>query len=227
LLAKPLFFLVEARRARVAWHRTHSFLRDEVSGLAAAHIRAMRPQQPEPGILAQAEAPAAGGRERVHAGSASSARGYAGNGTSEILRQSPSRRPAPPPSKSRGRDQVRAPPAIPIPSPATTVLLGERDRRLYVLRPEKIDYIEADGNYVKFHTAGTEYIARDSVKRLATALVHMDFVRIERSLLVNLRALSYVQRIGRGTYAFTLVSGTCLRSGATYREHILRALPLP
>jgi LytTr DNA-binding domain len=225
LAAKPLFLLREVPRAGAGLRRIDSFLCDEVSGLAAVHIRGMRPQQPQ--SVAQAAATPADGRERLHAGPASSARGYAGNGVSQVLSEPRSRRQPPPLAmKSIRRDPGRSPPAPPTPPPATVLLLGERDRRLYVLRPEKIDYVEADGNYVKFHIVGLEYIARDSVKRLASALVHMDFVRIERSLLLNLRAISYVQRIGRGTYAFTLVSGACLRSGATYREHILRALPL-
>jgi len=106
------------------------------------------------------------------------------------------------------------------------LLIGERDRRLYVLGPEKIDYIEADGNYVKFHVGSIDYIARNSVKRLAVMMAQSGFFRIERSLLVNVRAISYVQRAGRGTYSFTLLSGACLHSGAKFRDHILRVLPL-
>lgn len=109
---------------------------------------------------------------------------------------------------------------------APTVLLGEHNRRLYVLAPEKIDYVEARGNYVTFSIAGTEYISRDSVKRVAAALAGCGFVRIKKSLLINIAAVSYLQRIGHGIFAFTLRSGSCLRSGAAYRGEILQALPL-
>jgi two-component system, LytTR family, response regulator len=109
---------------------------------------------------------------------------------------------------------------------APLLLVGEREHRLYVLDPEKIDYVDAHRNYVKYHAGGTGYIARDSLKRLAAALAPRGFVRIERSLLLNLRAVSYAQRVGRGSYAFTLLTGACLRSGASYRQAILRALPL-
>lgn len=109
---------------------------------------------------------------------------------------------------------------------SSQLLVGERERRFYVLKPETIDYIESHGNYVKFHTGSTEYICRDSVKRLAPALAHSGFLRIERSLVINTHAIHYVQRMGRGTYAFTLVSGACLHSGPAYRQDILRVLPL-
>jgi two-component system LytT family response regulator len=107
-----------------------------------------------------------------------------------------------------------------------TLLVGEREHRLYPLNPEKIDYIEADGNYVSIRSANVAYIRRDSIKRLAGELAHFGFVRIERSLLVNVRAVLYAETVGRGRFAFTLASGACLQSSATYRDGILRALPL-
>jgi two-component system LytT family response regulator len=106
------------------------------------------------------------------------------------------------------------------------ILVGEREHRLYPLDPQKIDYIESEGNYVKYRIANVEYIARESVKRLDALLRPAGFVRIERSLLLNIRAISYAQPSGHGTFAFTLVSGARLHSGPAYRETILGALPL-
>ncbi|HWX26583.1 MAG TPA: LytTR family DNA-binding domain-containing protein [Steroidobacteraceae bacterium] len=108
----------------------------------------------------------------------------------------------------------------------STLLVGERERRLYPLDPEKIDYIESDGNYVSFRSGNASYISRDSLKRLADELAHLGFIRIERSLLVNIRAVLYAETVGRGRFAFTLSSGACLQSSSGYREVILRALPL-
>ncbi len=106
------------------------------------------------------------------------------------------------------------------------LLVGEREHRLYPLDPQKIDYIESDGNYVSFRSGNTAYISRDTIKRLAAELEQLGFVRIGRSLLVNVRAVVYAQTIGRGRFAFTLGSGACLHSGAAYRHAILEALPL-
>lgn len=106
------------------------------------------------------------------------------------------------------------------------LLVGERENRLYPLDPQKIDYIESDGNYVSLRAGDAAYISRDSIKRLAVELAHVGFVRIGRSLLVNIRAVAYAQTAGRGRFAFTLNSGACLHSSATYRDAILEALPL-
>jgi two-component system, LytTR family, response regulator len=105
-------------------------------------------------------------------------------------------------------------------------LVGERERRLYPVDPHKVDYIESDGNYVTLHVGPRDYIARDTLKRLESLLAPIGFIRIERSLLLNLRAIAYVQPGGRGGFAFTLTSGACLRSSHTFRAAILRSLPL-
>jgi DNA-binding LytR/AlgR family response regulator len=61
---------------------------------------------------------------------------------------------------------------------------------------------------------------------LSADLAEYGFLRIERSLLVNIRAISYVEPVGRGTFAFTLSTGACLHSSASYRDSILRILPM-
>ena len=38
--------------------------------------------------------------------------------------------------------------------------------------------------------------------------------------------ISLVEPVGRGTFAFTLSSGACLHSSASYRDTILRILPM-
>jgi two-component system, LytTR family, response regulator len=104
-------------------------------------------------------------------------------------------------------------------------LVGERQRRLYPLDIEKVDYIEADGNYVTIRVGGAEYVSRDSIKRLSGELADFGFVRIDRSVLLNVRSVSFAEPAGHGTLAFTLSSGACLHSSRTYREGILRVLP--
>jgi two-component system, LytTR family, response regulator len=110
---------------------------------------------------------------------------------------------------------------------AASFLVGERGHRLYPLDPLEVDYIRSAGNYVTYHRAGTEYIARDSIKRLEPALAPAGFMRIERSLLLNVRAIDYAEPVGRrGSFVFTLTTGVSLQSGQGYRDSILATLPL-
>jgi DNA-binding LytR/AlgR family response regulator len=106
------------------------------------------------------------------------------------------------------------------------VLVGERERRLYPLDPRRLDCIEAADNYVRFWTGRTEYIARDTIKRLYPLLRPVGFIRIQRSLLLNISAIAYVQPAGRGVFIFELVSGERVRSSQAYCDAILDVLPL-
>lgn len=105
-------------------------------------------------------------------------------------------------------------------------LVGEREHRLYPLDPQHIDYIESAGNYVRYCLGDIDYIARESIKRLQCLLLPLGFVRIERSILLNIRAIAYAQSMGHGAFSFTLISGKCLQSGHAYRDEILQAIPL-
>jgi len=120
------------------------------------------------------------------------------------------------------------PPAAPAEGRAARplFLVGEREHRLYPLDPLAIDYVESAGNYVTYHVAGVEYICRESIKHLAAVLAPAGFVRIERSLLLNVRAIAYAQPLGHGSFVFTLTNGARVQSGHAYRDTILAALPL-
>lgn len=105
-------------------------------------------------------------------------------------------------------------------------LVGERQHQLYPLEPNQIDFVESAGNYVKYHVGRVSYMARESIQRLDAMLTCVGFLRIERSILLNIRAIAFAQAIGRGGFAFTLTSGDRLHSGHAYRDTILAVLPL-
>lgn len=103
-------------------------------------------------------------------------------------------------------------------------LVGEKSRRLYFIEAETVEYIESDGNYVTIHVGEDRFISRNSVKHLAGALAALGFLRIERSLLINLRRVAFAERLGHGVFAFTLASGRRLVSSTTYRRGILNEI---
>lgn len=100
-------------------------------------------------------------------------------------------------------------------------LVGEKSRRLYFIDAGSVDYIEAGGNYVMIHMQQERYISRDSLKHLADSLAALGFLRISRSLLVNLRQVAYAEKVGRGVYAFTTRGGRRLVSSAAHRKDIV------
>lgn len=103
-------------------------------------------------------------------------------------------------------------------------LVGERAQRLYFLDPETIDYIESDGNYVVLHVGTDRFISRNTMQHLQDALAPLGYLRIERSLLVNIGRVTYAERLGHGEFAFTMRSGERLVSSRSHRRAIIREL---
>ena len=60
---------------------------------------------------------------------------------------------------------------------------------------------------MRIRAGNTEYISRDTIKRLTGDLAEFGFVRIDRSILLNIRAVEFAEPVGHGTLAFTLSSG--------------------
>ena len=103
-------------------------------------------------------------------------------------------------------------------------ITGEKAQRLYFINVETIDYIESEANYVALHVDDERYLARNTMKHLAGVLGPQGFVRIERSLLVNLRRVAFAERLDRGAFVFTLRNGRRLVSSSTYRKGILEEI---
>ncbi len=114
--------------------------------------------------------------------------------------------------------------SVPNMGPSARTLVGENSRRLYILETATIDYVEADGNYVLMHVGKDRYISRNTMENLESMLAPLGFVRIERSLLVNLRRVAYVERIGHGEFAFTMRTGVRLISSRSHRRAIVQEL---
>ena len=103
-------------------------------------------------------------------------------------------------------------------------ITGEKAQRLYFLDVETIDYVESEANYVALHVDEERYLARNTMKHLAGVLGPVGFVRIERSLLLNLRRVAFAERLDRGAFVFTLRNGRRLVSSGTYRKGILEEI---
>lgn len=100
-------------------------------------------------------------------------------------------------------------------------ITAEKAQRLYCIDAEEIDYLESEANNVALHVDDEKYLARNTLKHLAGMLEPLGFVRIERSVLLNLRRVAFAQRLDRGAFVFTLRSGRRLVSNSRYRKRIL------
>ena len=74
-----------------------------------------------------------------------------------------------------------------------------------------IDWIEAADYYASLHVGTRSYMIREPIKVLARRLDPQQFVRIHRSIIVNVARISEIFREGRSEGAVVLITGERLR----------------
>jgi two-component system LytT family response regulator len=86
-----------------------------------------------------------------------------------------------------------------------------------------IDWIEAADYYSCLHVGTKKLMLRETIKQLASTLDPSNFVRIHRSVIVNVGRVSEIFREGRGEGAVVLTDGQRLRMSQTGWQSLLVA----
>ena len=106
--------------------------------------------------------------------------------------------------------------------PASTQrLFAEKQQRFFFLDPADVESAVADRNCVTVTAKGETYVARISMRELEERFVGTTFVRIHKSLMINLDHVLHMERALRGSFVITLRSGAEFRSSPIYRARIL------
>ncbi|HKE91065.1 MAG TPA: LytTR family DNA-binding domain-containing protein [Gemmatimonadales bacterium] len=92
--------------------------------------------------------------------------------------------------------------------------------RVTLLNVRDIDWIEAEGDYVKIHVGKTWHLLRETMKRLEAQFDPARFVRIHRSTIVNVERIKELQSYFRGEYVVILQDGKSLKLSRGYKEHL-------
>jgi two-component system LytT family response regulator len=82
--------------------------------------------------------------------------------------------------------------------------------QVHVIAIDKIDYVEAQDDYVAFRTAGRSLLKEQTLADLEAQLDPRRFVRIHRSYLINLDRLARVELYAKDSRIAILTDGTRL-----------------
>ena len=111
--------------------------------------------------------------------------------------------------------------------PKTDRLVVKSGGRLFFLRADEIDWIEASGNYVRLHVGTTSHLLRETMNAIEGRLDPEKFFRIHRSRIVNMERIQEMQPWLNGEYAVVLRTGTRLTLSRGYREKLQERLARP
>jgi two-component system LytT family response regulator len=81
---------------------------------------------------------------------------------------------------------------------------------------EEVRWIQGAENYVQLHTASSEHLVHATIQSLLGLLDPEVFVRIHRSVIVNVRHISHIEAGHDGNYVLTMNNGVRVNSSRSY-----------
>jgi two-component system LytT family response regulator len=101
---------------------------------------------------------------------------------------------------------------------ASERLLVPQGEDLQLIDATAIHWLEADDNYVHVHTAQARFILRRTLTDLLAQLGDRRFVRIHKSIAVNIAEIKTLSPLFKGDHEVTLRGGAVLRLSRRYKE---------
>jgi two-component system LytT family response regulator len=92
--------------------------------------------------------------------------------------------------------------------------------RIIFLNLDEIDWIEASANYVRLNVGRESHLFRETISRVSERLNPNNFIRIHRSMIVNVQKIKELIPVNSGEYIVVLKSGKELSCSRGYRANV-------
>lgn len=96
--------------------------------------------------------------------------------------------------------------------------------KVHVIPLDKLDYAEAQDDYIALHSGGKSYLKQQTIAALEQSLDPVRFVRIHRSAIVNLERVSRIEPYGKESRIAILADGARLPVSRTGYARLLEAM---
>lgn len=92
------------------------------------------------------------------------------------------------------------------------------------VKVSSIDWIAAQGNYVRLHAGAESHLLRESLQNIVTELDPAVFLRVHRSAIVNIERVRKLVPAADGSLSIVLQNATAVPLGPSYRAAVEEAL---
>jgi two-component system, LytTR family, response regulator len=99
-------------------------------------------------------------------------------------------------------------------------LAARSGNKLNLVRVEEVDWIDAAGNYARLHVGGRTHLVRETMTGLESRLDPNRFVRVHRSIIVNVERVTTVEPYSHGEYVLTIRDGARVISSRKYSARL-------
>jgi two-component system LytT family response regulator len=96
--------------------------------------------------------------------------------------------------------------------------------RVHVIPLAKLDYVEAEDDYVALHSEGKSYLKQQGIASVEAMLDPAAFVRVHRSAIVNLERVARIEPYGKESRIVILTDGTRLPVSKSGYARLLEAM---
>jgi DNA-binding LytR/AlgR family response regulator len=117
----------------------------------------------------------------------------------------------------KARERLREKQSTPPPAPVEYIFI-KQDNRLVKVMLADIRYVESMQNYIKVHLAASTLVVSSTMKSFEEELPVVQFIRIHRSYLVAVSAITAIS----GNQVE--LAGLALPVGVSYKEQLMRVL---
>lgn len=109
----------------------------------------------------------------------------------------------------------------------TLTRVAVKDRQqIHVIPIDDINYIAADGDYVRLHTAKNSYLKEKTMKYFDVNLPQQQFIRIHRSYFVNVNVVKKIELYEKENYRVYLKNGESLKASSRGFKALKKAVSL-
>jgi two-component system LytT family response regulator len=102
----------------------------------------------------------------------------------------------------------------------------KKSGRIYFIHPDDIEYIEAAGYYIEVYANGKKHLIRQSLTQLDEILDNHHFVRIHRSVIINLSFLKEIVRDGANDFSAKMANDVTFKISRSYKSEVFEKIGL-
>lgn len=125
------------------------------------------------------------------------------------------------PSEDRAAGELAEPTPSPTPAKPMERLAIKSSGRILLLKVSDIAWIQSAHNYVEIHLENQQmHLLRENIGALETRLPPEKFVRISRSVIINIDRVKELEPLFYGEYSVTLQNGQRLTLSRRYRHKL-------
>ena len=105
-------------------------------------------------------------------------------------------------------------------------LVARDGDRIDMIPFDEIDWVEADGDYVRIHAGSRQILLRTTMGAMEASLPDSEHVRIHRSTIVNVTRIRTLKSLPNADFSVVLRNGISLRASRSYSARLREALGL-